>query len=70
MGFMVIQISFINKNMEEYIVVGDFYYGYWIIDLYVFNDKFGIEKDFKDLVVEFKKCDIYFMVDVVVNYMV
>ncbi|KAK4196256.1 glycoside hydrolase superfamily [Triangularia verruculosa] len=69
MGFTAIQISPINKNMEEHTSVGDPYHGYWTTDLYALNDKFGTEKDFKDLVDELKKRDIYLMADVVVNHM-
>ncbi|KAK4663797.1 uncharacterized protein QC763_502740 [Podospora pseudopauciseta] len=69
MGFTAIQISPINKNMEEHTAAGDPYHGYWTTDLYALNDKFGTEKDFKDLVAELKKRDIYLMADVVVNHM-
>ncbi|KAK3997731.1 glycoside hydrolase [Cladorrhinum sp. PSN332] len=70
MGFTAIQISPIVKNIEEHTAVGDAYHGYWSVDNYQLNDKFGTEKDFKDLVAELHKRDILLMVDVVVNNMV
>ncbi|KAK4185417.1 glycoside hydrolase [Podospora australis] len=70
MGFTAIQISPIVKNIEEHTAVGDAYHGYWVEDNYSLNDKFGTEKEFKDLVAELKKRDIFLMVDVVVNNMV
>ncbi|KAK4231914.1 glycoside hydrolase [Podospora fimiseda] len=70
MGFTAIQISPIVKNIEEHTAVGDAYHGYWSLDNYKLNDKFGTEKDFKDLVAELHKRDILLMVDVVVNNMV
>ncbi|KAK4161701.1 glycoside hydrolase [Cladorrhinum sp. PSN259] len=70
MGFTAIQISPIVKNMEEHTAVGDAYHGYWSVDNYKLNDKFGTEKDFKELVAELHKRDMLLMVDVVVNNMV
>lgn len=69
MGFTAIQISPIVKNMEEHTAVGDAYHGYWSVDNYALNDKFGTEDDFKNLVAELHKRDILLMVDVVVNNM-
>ncbi|KAK1760241.1 glycoside hydrolase [Echria macrotheca] len=69
MGFTAVQISPIVKNMEEHTAVGDAYHGYWSVDNYALNDKFGTEKDFKDLVDELHKRDMLVMVDVVVNNM-
>ncbi len=69
MGFTAIQISPIVKNMEEHTAVGDPYHGYWSVDNYALNDKFGTEDDFQNLVAELHKRDILLMVDVVVNNM-
>ncbi|KAK0649054.1 glycoside hydrolase superfamily [Cercophora newfieldiana] len=70
LGFTAIQISPIVKNIEEHTAVGDAYHGYWSLDNYALNDKFGTEDDFKSLVAELHKRDILLMVDVVVNNMV
>lgn len=70
MGFTAVQISPIVKNMNDHTAVGDAYHGYWSVDNYALNDKFGTEQDFKDLVAELHKRDMLLMVDVVVNNMV
>lgn len=69
MGFTAIQISPIVKNMEEHTSVGDAYHGYWSVDNYALNDRFGTRRDFEDLVAELHKRDMLLMVDVVVNNM-
>lgn len=69
MGFTAVQISPIVKNMEDHTAVGDAYHGYWSVDNYALNDRFGAKEDFLDLVEELKKRDILLMVDVVVNNM-
>src|SRR4051794_7204444 len=69
LGFTAIQISPIVKNTEDHTAVGDAYHGYWSLDNYALNDKFGTEDDFKALVAELHKRDILLMVDVVVNHM-
>lgn len=69
MGFTAVQISPIVKNMEEHTAVGDAYHGYWSEDNYALNDRFGTEEDFKDLVAELHRRDMFIMVDVVVNNM-
>jgi alpha-amylase len=70
MGFTAIQISPIVKNLEEHTSVGDAYHGYWSVDNYALNDRFGTEKDFKDLVAATHERGMLLMVDVVVNNMV
>lgn len=70
MGFTAVQISPIVKNLEEHSAVGDAYHGYWSVDNYALNDRFGTEKEFKALVAEMHKRDMLLMVDVVVNNMV
>ncbi|KAK0611815.1 alpha-amylase-like protein [Immersiella caudata] len=69
LSFTAIQISPIVKNIEEHTAVGDPYHGYWSLDNYALNDKFGTEEDFRKLVAELHKRDIFLMVDVVVNNM-
>jgi len=69
MGFTAIQISPIVKNIDEHTAVGDAYHGYWSLDNYALNPKFGTEKDFRDLVDEVHKRGMLLMVDVVVNNM-
>ncbi|KAL2015289.1 hypothetical protein VTK56DRAFT_5914 [Thermocarpiscus australiensis] len=69
MGFTAIQISPIVKNMEDHTAVGDAYHGYWSVDNYALNDRFGNDQDFKDLVAEVHKRGMFLMVDVVVNNM-
>lgn len=70
MGFTAVQISPIVKNIEEHTAVGDAYHGYWSVDNYALNDRFGTPDDFKKLVDELHKRDMLLMVDVVVNNMV
>lgn len=70
MGFTAVQISPIVKNLEEHTAVGDAYHGYWSVDNYALNDRFGTEQEFKDLVAEVHRRDMLLMVDVVVNNMV
>ncbi|KAK1978219.1 alpha amylase [Colletotrichum cereale] len=70
MGFTAIQISPIVKNMDDDTTVGEAYHGYWSLDNYAINDKFGTKEDFEALVAEMHKRDMYVMVDVVVNNMV
>lgn len=69
MGFTALQISPIVKNIDDHTSAGDPYHGYWPIDMYALNDRFGTEQDFKDLVDELHKRDMLLMVDVVVNHM-
>ncbi|KAK4120522.1 glycoside hydrolase family 13 protein [Parathielavia appendiculata] len=69
MGFTAIQISPIVKNIDDDTSAGAAYHGYWPVDNYALNEKFGTEQDFKDLVDELHKRDILLMVDVVVNHM-
>ncbi|KAL2157250.1 hypothetical protein VTH06DRAFT_6290 [Thermothelomyces fergusii] len=69
MGFTAIQISPIVKNIDEHTAVGDAYHGYWSVDNYALNDRFGTKQDFEDLVAELHKRDMFLMVDVVVNNM-
>ncbi|KZL76246.1 alpha-amylase 1 [Colletotrichum tofieldiae] len=70
MGFTAIQISPIVKNMDDDTAVGEAYHGYWSLDNYAINDKYGTKEDFEALVTEMHKRDMYVMVDVVVNNMV
>ncbi|KAK2060689.1 alpha amylase [Colletotrichum caudatum] len=70
MGFTAIQISPIVKNMDDNTAVGEAYHGYWSLDNYALNDKFGTPDDFNNLVSEMHKRGMYIMVDVVVNNMV
>ncbi|TEA21062.1 Alpha-amylase A type-1/2 [Colletotrichum sidae] len=70
MGFTAVQISPIVKNMDDDTAVGEAYHGYWSLDNYALNDKFGTEDDFKGLVKALHDRDMYIMVDVVVNNMV
>ncbi|EAQ90248.1 hypothetical protein CHGG_02183 [Chaetomium globosum CBS 148.51] len=70
MGFTAIQISPIVKNINDHTSVGDAYHGYWSVDNYALNDRFGTEQEFKDLVAATHKRDMLLMVDVVVNNMV
>ncbi|TLD18466.1 hypothetical protein PspLS_10346 [Pyricularia sp. CBS 133598] len=69
MGFTAIQISPIVKNIDDDTAVGEAYHGYWSLDNYALNDRFGTKDDLKALVDELHKRDMYIMVDVVVNNM-
>jgi len=70
MGFTAIQISPVVKNIDDHTAVGDAYHGYWSVDNYAINERFGSKQDYDELVAELKKRDILLMVDVVVNNMV
>ncbi|KAL0941728.1 alpha-amylase [Colletotrichum truncatum] len=70
MGFSAVQISPIVKNMDDDTAVGEAYHGYWSLDNYALNPKYGTEQDFKDLVKALHDRGMYIMVDVVVNNMV
>ena len=62
MGFDAIWISPIVENL------GENYHGYALTNLYNLNPHFGSEEDFKDLISECHKKDIWVMVDVVANH--
>lgn len=62
MGFDAIWVSPILKNLDGG------YHGYWATDLYSLNENFGTEQDFKDLIEELHKRDMWIMVDVVANH--
>lgn len=69
MGFTAVQISPINKNLNQTTIYGQAYHGYWPQNLYELNEHFGSESDFKNLVSELHKRDMYILVDVVANEM-
>ena len=62
MGFDAIWISPIVENLEGS------YHGYHMTNLYKLNSHFGTEEDFKNLISECHKKDIWVMVDVVANH--
>ena len=62
MGFDAIWISPIVENTDGG------YHGYWAKNLYQLNQNFGSEDDFKSLVEEAHKRDIWIMVDIVANH--
>ena len=62
MGFNAIWISPIVENTEGA------YHGYHMKNIYNINPHFGTEQDFKDLVAECHKKDIWVMVDIVANH--
>ena len=62
MGFDAIWVSPIVENTEGS------YHGYHLTNLYNLNQHFGTEDDFKNLVSECHKRDIWVMVDVVANH--
>ncbi|KAJ9199017.1 glycoside hydrolase family 13 protein [Paecilomyces variotii] len=69
MGFTAVQISPVNKNLNQTTIYGQAYHGYWPQNLYELNEHFGSESDFKNLVSELHKRDMYILVDVVANEM-
>jgi Glycosidases len=69
MGFTAVQISPINKNLNQTTIYGQAFHGYWPQNLYELNEHFGSESDFKNLVSELHKRDMYILVDVVANEM-
>ena len=62
MGFNAIWISPVQQNIEGG------YHGYWYSDFYKFNEHFGTEQDFRDLVKACHERDIWVMVDIVANH--
>ena len=69
MGFTALQISPINKNLENNTKYGEAYHGYWPQDLYKLNEHFGTVDDLNSLISEVHKRNMYVMVDVVANEM-
>lgn len=67
MGFTAVQISPIQQNLPQDTIYGEAFHGYWPQSLYHLNDHFGTADEFKDLVSELHKRDMYLMVDVVAN---
>jgi alpha-amylase len=67
MGFTAVQISPIQENLPQDTIYGQAFHGYWPQNLYELNAKFGTEDDFKNLVSELHKRDMYVLVDVVAN---
>eukprot|EP00343_Euplotes_focardii_P008497 CAMPEP_0205822688 /NCGR_PEP_ID=MMETSP0206-20130828/13615_1 /ASSEMBLY_ACC=CAM_ASM_000279 /TAXON_ID=36767 /ORGANISM="Euplotes focardii, Strain TN1" /LENGTH=394 /DNA_ID=CAMNT_0053119183 /DNA_START=225 /DNA_END=1409 /DNA_ORIENTATION=+ len=63
MGFDAVWVSPIIKNLDGG------YHGYWATDLYSLNENFGTEQDFKDLISELHKRNMWIMVGVVANHM-
>ena len=62
MGFDCIWVSPIIENTPNG------YHGYWAKDWYKLNPKFGSEQDFKNLIAEMHRRDMWIMVDVVANH--
>ena len=62
MGFNAIWISPVQKNGPKG------YHGYWAINFYEINEKFGTEQDFIDLVKACHNRDIWVMIDIVANH--
>lgn len=69
MGFTAVQISPVVKNLEADTSVGSAYHGYWSVDDYAVNDRFGTAAELKNLSDELHKRNMFLMVDVVVNNM-
>ncbi|OJJ50598.1 hypothetical protein ASPZODRAFT_148084 [Penicilliopsis zonata CBS 506.65] len=69
MGFTAVQISPVNKNLEQDTIDGEAFHGYWPQDLYALNEHFGSADDLKSLVSALHKRDMYLLVDVVANEM-
>ena len=62
MGFDAIWISPIPENFKGA------YHGYAFKNLYNLNPFFGTEADFKEMIAEAHKRDIWVMVDIVMNH--
>lgn len=63
LGVNVIWIFFIVFNMDNG------YYGYWVQNIFEINLYFGIKEDLKFLVIVCYDCDMWVMIDIVINYM-
>ncbi|KAL3440371.1 glycoside hydrolase superfamily [Aspergillus insuetus] len=69
MGFDAVMISPIVENVPDRVSYGEAYHGYWPIDLYSLNEKFGTKEDLLKLSEGLHARGMYLMMDVVINNM-
>ncbi|EPX70780.1 alpha-amylase Aah2 [Schizosaccharomyces octosporus yFS286] len=67
MGFDAIWISPIFENEEGNKIDGWSYHGYWTKNLYALNHHYGTKEDFKNLVEELHRRDMWILLDVAIN---
>lgn len=69
MGFDAVMISPIIKNIEERVLYGEAYHGYWGQDLYSLNSHFGTHEELLELSQALHNRGMFLMLDVVINNM-
>ncbi|KAJ5632125.1 alpha-amylase [Penicillium lividum] len=69
MGFDAIMISPIVENVAGRVSYGEAYHGYWPLDLYSLNSRFGSKQDLLDLSKAVHDRGMYLMMDTVINNM-
>ncbi|KAE8382485.1 glycoside hydrolase superfamily [Aspergillus bertholletiae] len=69
MGFDAIMISPVIENIGGRVSYGEAYHGYWPLDLYSLNSKFGTHQDLLDLSAAVHSRGMYLMMDTVINNM-
>ncbi|KAJ5682034.1 glycoside hydrolase superfamily [Penicillium maclennaniae] len=69
MGFDAVMISPIIENLSGHVYYGEAYHGYWPLDLYQLNPKFGTKQDLLDLTDAVHERGMYLLMDTVINNM-
>jgi alpha-amylase len=69
MGFDAVMISPIVENVPDRVSYGESYHGYWPVDLYSLNGRFGTKEDLLKLSEGLHARGMYLMMDVVINNM-
>ncbi|KAB8230364.1 alpha-amylase [Aspergillus alliaceus] len=69
MGFDAVMISPVIENIDGRVSYGEAYHGYWPLDLYSLNSKFGTHQDLLDLSEALHARGMYLMMDTVINNM-
>ncbi|KAL2868005.1 alpha-amylase [Aspergillus lucknowensis] len=67
MGFDAVMISPVIKNIEERVLYGEAYHGYWAQDMYSLNPHFGSHQDLLHLSEALHDRGMFLMMDTVVN---
>ncbi|KAJ7171683.1 glycoside hydrolase family 13 protein [Mycena crocata] len=68
MGFTAIWLSPIMEQIPGNTGEGEAYHGYWPMNMYQINSRFGTEQDLKDLIDAIHARKMYIMVDIVINH--
>lgn len=69
MGFDAVMISPIIENLSGHVYYGEAYHGYWPLDIYQLNSRFGTKQDLLDLSDALHNRGMYLLMDTVINNM-